>query len=274
MTKRQPAAATQAGSKLPDYGPAPDFAGIDLWLNGKPLTIEELRGKVVLVDFWTYSCINCLRTLPHLEAWDRMYRKDGLVIVGVHTPEFAFEHVASNVRGAVKRLGVRYPVALDNEYGTWNAYGNQYWPAEYLIDKDGHVRQAHFGEGDYDVTEQSIRSLLGEKLASPASDGLNDMTPTGVISGESYLGYERLGTLFHRLEDLPGQGGDVHLPARARPERLAYDGRWTVGAQRIVAGKDARLRLRFYARKVYLVLGGKGTVQVFVDGKRRPRSCT
>ena len=266
VTKRQPAAATQAGSKLPDYGPAPDFAGIDLWLNGKPLTIKELRGKVVLVDFWTYSCINCLRTLPHLEAWDRMYRKDGLVIVGVHTPEFAFEHVAGNVRGAVKRLGVRYPVALDNEYGTWNAYGNQYWPAEYLIDKDGHVRRAHFGEGEYDVTEQSIRSLLGEKLASPASDGLKDMTPTGVISGESYLGYERIGTYFTGSKIYRDKEATYTFPPALGQSDYAYDGRWTVGAQRIVAGKDARLRFRYYARKVYLVLGGKGTVQVLVDG--------
>ena len=220
----------------------------------------------MLVDFWTYSCINCLRTLPHLEAWDRMYRKDGLVIVGVHTPEFAFEHVPSNVRGAVKRLGVRYPVALDNEYGTWNAYGNQYWPAEYLIDKDGHVRHAHFGEGDYDVTEESIRSLLGEKLASPASDGLTDMTPTGVISPESYLGYERI----DRYSPARRSTGTRRrrTPSRPRSARAsyAYAGRWTVGAQRIVAGKDARLRFRYYARKVYLVLGGKGTVQVLVDG--------
>src|SRR3954447_18230334 len=128
-TDRKPAGAQPAGS-IPDYGPAPDFAGITAWFNSKPLTLAQLRGKVVLIDFWTYSCINCLRTLPHLEALDRMYRGKGLVIVGVHTPEFPFEAVPSNVRGAIGRLGVRYPVALDASYGTWNAWGNQYWPAE------------------------------------------------------------------------------------------------------------------------------------------------
>src|SRR5919201_46045 len=151
-------AATSA--QLADYGRAPDFSHISHWLEtpgDRPLSLASLRGKVVLVDFWTYSCINCLRTLPHLEAWDRAYREDGLVIVGVHTPEFAFEHVLSNVRAAVKRLDVRYPVALDNDYATWNAYANEYWPAEYLIDRDGRLRHTHFGEGEYDQTEATIR---------------------------------------------------------------------------------------------------------------------
>src|SRR4029077_8468076 len=139
-------------SGLKDYGAAPNFTGINTWLNtpgGKPLTLAGLRGKVVLVDFWTYSCINCLRTLPYLKACCGTYAKDGFVIVGVHTPEFAFEHEVSNVRMAIGEYGVRYPVAIDNDYGTWNAYGNQYWPAEYLIDASGHVREAHFGEGEY-----------------------------------------------------------------------------------------------------------------------------
>ena len=126
--------------------------------------MRDLRGKVVLVDFWTYTCINCLRTLPHLEAWDAAYREKGLVIVGVHTPEFAFEHSASNVEAAIRRLGVHYPVPLDNEYATWDAYSNQYWPAEYLVDRSGHVRHVHFGEGEYDQTEALIRRLL----AAPA----------------------------------------------------------------------------------------------------------
>ena len=175
--------------RAPRLRACPDFAGIDGWFNSKPLTLQELRGKVVLIDFWTYSCINCLRTLPHVEAWDRMYRDKGLVIVGVHTPEFAFESVPSNVRAPIKRLGVRYPVALDPKYGTWNHWGNQYWPAEYLIDRKGHVRHAHFGKGDYDVREENIRTLLGERPASPASDQLDDVTPTGPISPETYLGY-------------------------------------------------------------------------------------
>jgi cytochrome c biogenesis protein CcdA/thiol-disulfide isomerase/thioredoxin len=261
---RTPVAA--AAEALPDYGPAPNFLAIDEWLNSRPLTMQELRGKVVLVDFWTYSCINCLRTLPHLEAWDRLYRKRGLVIVGVHTPEFAFEHVPSNVRSAVQRLGVRYPVAIDNEYGTWNAYGNQYWPAEYLIDRDGHLRHAHFGEGDYDGSEQAIRTLLGEKPGAPASERLRDLTPSGPLTPETYLGYERIDR-FTGSKLYPDKEATYTLPPALGKDDFAYGGRWTVRAQRIAAGKDARLRLRYYARKVYLVLGGHGTVRVFVDGK-------
>jgi cytochrome c biogenesis protein CcdA/thiol-disulfide isomerase/thioredoxin len=258
-------AATASGA-LTDYGPAPNFAGIDEWLNSKPLTIQELRGKVVLIDFWTYSCINCLRTLPHVEAWYRMYRKDGLVVVGVHTPEFAFEHVPSNVHAAVRRLGVRYPVALDNRYGTWNAYGNQYWPAEYLIDRNGHVRSAHFGEGNYSETEENIRSLLGEKPASPASDRLRDLTPVGLLTPETYLGYGRIDR-FTGSKLYPDKEATYTIPPALGKDDFAYGGRWTVRAQRIVAGKGARLQLRYYARKIYLVLGGHGTVQVLVDGK-------
>jgi thiol-disulfide isomerase/thioredoxin len=144
-------------------GKAPNFAGVTAWLNtpgGKPLSLAALRGKVVLVDFWTYSCINCQRTLPHVEAWYREYAKDGFVVVGVHTPEFAFEHVVSNVRAQAAALGVHYPVAVDDDYATWNAYSNQYWPAAYLIDANGHVRHVHFGEGDYPGTGQLIRELL------------------------------------------------------------------------------------------------------------------
>jgi cytochrome c biogenesis protein CcdA/thiol-disulfide isomerase/thioredoxin len=251
---------------LPDFGPAPDFLAIDGWINSRPLTMRELRGKVVLVDFWTYSCINCLRTLPHVEAWDRLYRKDGLVIVGVHTPEFAFEHVPSNVRAAVRQLGIHYPVALDNEYGTWTAYQNEYWPAKYLIDRTGHVRYAHFGEGSYDVTERNIRLLLGEHPGAPAAAKLRDLTPTGVLTPESYLGYERLaryaGSKLH-----PGKMAGYELPQALGQNALAYGGSWRVESQRIVAGRDARLRLHFYARNVYLVLGGKGRVEVFVEGK-------
>ena len=258
--------AKTASAALPDYGPAPNFAGVDGWLNSRPLTMQELRGKVVLIDFWTYSCINCLRTLPHVEAWYRMYHKDGLVVVGVHTPEFAFEHVPSNVRAAVKRLGVRYPVALDNEYGTWTAYGNQYWPAKYLIDRNGNIRYAHFGEGNYSVTEENIRSLLGEKLTSPASDRLRDLTPTGPLTPETYLGFGRIDR-FTGSKLYPDKQATYSFPPALGKDDFAYGGRWTVRVQRIVAGKDARLELRYYARKVYLVLGGHGTVQVLVDGK-------
>ena len=150
--------ARRTGSRT--LGAAPDFMGVTRWFNSRPLTLEDLRGKVVLVDFWTYTCINCLRTLPYLRAWDERYRDRGLTIVGVHTPEFAFEKDSGNVRDAIARNHLRYAVAQDNDYGTWDAWGNQYWPAKYLIDAKGQVRYAHFGEGDYGVTEVAIRSLL------------------------------------------------------------------------------------------------------------------
>jgi cytochrome c biogenesis protein CcdA/thiol-disulfide isomerase/thioredoxin len=269
VVERKPR-ATHARSGLEDYGPAPDFTGIQAWLNtpaGRPLTLAKLRGKVVLVDFWTYSCINCLRTLPYLEVWYRTYAKDGFVIVGVHTPEFAFEHVVSNIRQATHEYGVRYPVAVDNGYGTWNAYGNRYWPAEYLIDAKGHVRDAHFGEGDYSKTENAIRSLLAERDASlPKAVHLADRTPTYSVTPESYLGSDRL----DRYEGSPlhiGRMARYTLPYVLDQSQLAYGGYWDVRAQRIVAGRNAVLALHFYARRVHLVLGGKGTVSVLLNGK-------
>lgn len=145
---------------LVDRGPAPEFVGIDTWLNSAPLTMKNLRGKVVLVDFWTYSCINCLRTLPYVTKWHEKYKDQGLVVIGVHTPEFAFERRTSNVQTATKRFGVRYPVAQDNQYATWHAYKNQYWPASYLIDRNGRIMHQHFGEGGYEEMEAAIRTLL------------------------------------------------------------------------------------------------------------------
>ena len=195
-----------------------------------------------------------------------MYRDKGLVIVGVHTPEFAFESVPSNVRAAIKRLGIRYPVALDPKYGTWNHWGNQYWPAEYLIDKQGHVRHAHFGEGDYAGSEKNIRTLLGEKPASPASDRLADITPTGPISPETYLGYSRIDR-YTGKKLITDKEATYAFPSALGQNDLAYGGRWKVEAERIVAGQGARLRFHYYARKVYIVLGGKGRVQALVDGK-------
>jgi cytochrome c biogenesis protein CcdA/thiol-disulfide isomerase/thioredoxin len=262
--------AQLAAAKPRDFGPAPDFTGISSWLNtpgGRPLSLASLRGKVVLVDFWTYSCINCLRTLPHLEAWDRAYRKAGLVIVGVHTPEFAFEHVVSNVRSASRRLSVRYPVAIDNGYGTWQAYGNQYWPAEYLIDRNGHVRHAHFGEGEYSQTESLIRRLLAADMNTlAAATKAPDTTPSGILTPESYLGYKRL----DRYVGSPpahDREATYSFPKQVGPNELAYAGRWRVEGERIVAGAGARLRLHYQARDVYLVLGGKGRVQALLDGK-------
>jgi thiol-disulfide isomerase/thioredoxin len=250
-------------------GTAPEIRGIDTWVNttgGKPLALAGLRGRVVLLDFWTYSCINCLRTLPHLEAWDRAYRAAGLTIVGVHSPEFAFERVPDNVRAAVKRLDVRYPVALDNDFATWRAYSNQYWPAEYLIDRNGRLRFHHFGEGTYEDTEQRIRALLGETVkTSPTS--VEGAAPTELTTPESYLGYERLAR-FANGRVAPDVESAYGFPKGALPnDALAYAGRWKVERERIVAGGGARVRLQFQAKDVFLVLGGKGRVRVLVDGR-------
>lgn len=158
-------ATSAAAASLPSSAvtQAPEFSGIEQWHNSAPLTMQQLRGKVVLVDFWTYTCINCIRTLPHVTEWHRKYKDQGLVVVGVHTPEFPFERSAGNVKKAIGRFDIAYPVAQDNRYATWNAYGNQYWPAVYLIDKKGQVVYTHFGEGAYDKTEATIRALLAQK---------------------------------------------------------------------------------------------------------------
>jgi cytochrome c biogenesis protein CcdA/thiol-disulfide isomerase/thioredoxin len=250
---------------LTDYGEAPELHASGRWFNSAPLTMHGLRGKVVLVDFWTYSCVNCLRTLPHLKAWDAAYRKDGLVIVGVHTPEFAFEHDSGNVRSAIERLGVRYPVMQDNAFRTWNAYANQYWPAEYLVDRNGHVRHAHFGEGSYGETEALIRRLLrvGGTRARPVADA----TPRGVQTPETYLGYDRIARYVGSTLR-PDREASYTFPEDVPQNGLAYAGRWRVEGERAVAGEDARLRLHFYARNVYLVLGGRGRVDVLLGGKR------
>jgi cytochrome c biogenesis protein CcdA/thiol-disulfide isomerase/thioredoxin len=249
---------------LPDYGVAPPLQAGGDWINSKPLTIRQLRGKVVLVDFWTYSCINCLRTLPHLKSWYASYRDKGLVIVGVHTPEFAFEHVSSNVRAAVKRLGIDYPVVQDNKYKTWDNYANQYWPAEYLIDRAGHVRHTHFGEGEYPQTEALIRRLLG--TTGPKARQMADATPTELLTPETYLGYSRLDRYVGSTLR-PDTTATYTLPTSVPQNGVAYGGSWHVGAERIVAGAGARLRLHFHAEDVYVVLGGHGTVQALVNGK-------
>jgi cytochrome c biogenesis protein CcdA/thiol-disulfide isomerase/thioredoxin len=257
-------------SELRDFGQAPDFQKISTWLNSKPLTLASLRGKVVLIDFWTYSCVNCIRTLPYVKRWYEAYRDAGLVVVGVHTPEFAFEHVPSNVKGAVESFGIDYPVALDNDYGTWTAWGNRYWPAEYYIDRQGHVRYAHFGEGDYAGTENVIRTLLAEKnLPAPVSGSIHEQTPTEALTPETYLGSDRLSN-FVGSPVVPGRETSYTIPKVVPLNGVAYGGRWTVDRERIVAGDEARLRLSYHARNVYLVLGkgeSAGSVQVSVDGK-------
>jgi cytochrome c biogenesis protein CcdA/thiol-disulfide isomerase/thioredoxin len=244
---------------------APEFQDISAWVNSPPLSVRQLRGKVVLVDFWTYSCINCLRTLPYLKSWYAHYNSKGLVIVGVHSPEFPFEHDLGNVRAAVKRLGIRYPVALDNHFGTWDAYRNEYWPADYLIDRQGRVRDAHFGEGAYSQTEHEIRTLLGSSL--PAALDQRDRTPQELRSPESYLGYTRLGN-YDGSPLRPDEPALYRFPRTLPKDSFAYAGTWTVEGDRILAGPRAGLRFNFLAHDVHLVMTGRGVVEVMLNGRK------
>ncbi|HVU60127.1 MAG TPA: cytochrome c biogenesis protein DipZ [Mycobacteriales bacterium] len=262
---------TLSAADLPVYGKAPDFADVTHWFNtpdGAALNLAQLKGKVVLVDFWTYSCINCLRSLPHVEAWYARYHSDGFEVVGVHTPEFDFEHVVGNVASAIARLGVAYPVAMDNDYGTWNAWGNDSWPAEYLIDPDGNVRYGSVGEGDYGQTEAAIRALLTANGVThlPSTTDVPDDTPMRASTPESYLGYER-------LERYDGPAIARNAPkaytfaASLAASHLSYAGTWTVESQDILAGSDAALRINVSASDVYLVLAGDGTVTATLNGR-------
>jgi cytochrome c biogenesis protein CcdA/thiol-disulfide isomerase/thioredoxin len=265
------AATTGKMATLPDLGRAPNFTGIVSWLNtpgNKPLSLAQLKGKVVLVDFWTYSCINCQRALPHVEGWYQDYKDDGLVVVGVSTPEFAFEHVISNVRGATGNLGIHYPVAIDNNYATWDAYNNEYWPAEYLIDPTGEVRAYDFGEGGYSTMESNIRQLLTANGVTTlrAPTDVPDKTPTVETTPESYVGYEEeqyeVGTTIVRDK------ATVYKPPSTVPlNSFAFDGTWTDHSQEATAGADASIELHFEANDVYLVMGGSGTVDVSFDGR-------
>jgi cytochrome c biogenesis protein CcdA/thiol-disulfide isomerase/thioredoxin len=258
---------------LDDIGTAPEFVDTQDWFNtpgDKPLTMKGLRGKVVLIDFWTYSCINCIRTLPYLNAWNKRYAKDGLVIVGVHTPEFPFEREASNVEEAIKADGIEYPVVQDNEMQTWNAYGNLYWPAEYYVDSRGKVRYADFGEGDYGQKEQVIRELLTEAGHPPGKErsGAHGMAaePT-VTTPESYLGSERAEDFNNGLIKPGRQTFTLENPGA---NELSYGGEWKIEEQPVTAGKGARLDLNFGARRVYLVLGSPGKprrIKVMLDGR-------
>ncbi|MFD8497042.1 cytochrome c biogenesis protein DipZ [Amycolatopsis sp. NPDC059657] len=235
---------------------APDFTGVTQWLNtDKPLSLPELRGKVVVVSFWTYSCINCQRALPHLKQWYDTYRGSGLVVVGVHTPEFAFEHDPGNVADQAKALGVTYPVAIDNDYATWNAYSNNYWPAAYLVDGTGQIRRSIFGEGHYAEFEQQLRQALGDAGAHslPKPTDVPDTTPTTSLTPETYLGTEHAG-------GTAGQTRGYSFPAEVSPDTFSLAGTWTSEKEYLTAGPDARLRLDFHAMSVHWVLGGSGTV--------------
>jgi cytochrome c biogenesis protein CcdA/thiol-disulfide isomerase/thioredoxin len=267
-----------AAHALPDLGTAPAFMETEGWFNtpgNRPLALSSLRGHVVLIDFWTYTCINCIRTLPYLKAWDGAYRRDGLAIVGVETPEFAFEHDAGNVANAITQFGLRYPVVQDNNMGTWNAYGNQYWPADYLIDAHGEVRYAAFGEGDYDKTETAIRALLAEAGHQVGGKG----RPSGVIvpslqaTPETYLGTARAQGWAN------GPKAGLHDYGKSAPASLAvndfaFSGTWNVSAQPALAGPGAGVDVEFQAKNVYLVLSSPRErplpVQVLLDGRSIP----
>ncbi len=262
-------------SGLAHYGPAPEIQGTQRWFNtpgDRPLTLAALRQqhRVVLIDFWTYTCINCIRTLPQLEAWDAKYRRDGLTIIGVHTPEFPFEHDAGNVASAIKQDGIRYPVAQDNDAATWNAYSNEYWPAEYLIDANGQVRHVHFGEGDYGQTERAIRGLLAEagRTRLGGMSRAHVITPSGLATPETYLGSLRAQGFDRRITNgfTRFYGGAPRLPLNG----FAYRGVWKITPESATAEQGARLFARFQARHVYLVLGSPGRtrkLRVLLDGR-------
>jgi thiol-disulfide isomerase/thioredoxin len=266
---------------LPVEGTFPSLGGAIEWLNSPPLTPQALKGKVVLVDFWTYSCINCLRALPYVRAWADKYKDQGLVVIGVHTPEFAFEKNVDNVRKAAADLGVTYPVAIDNNYTVWRAFNNQYWPAHYFIDAEGRIRHHHFGEGEYDQSERVIQQLLAEANGKPMSGDLVSVKATGaeaasdwneVDSPETYVGYSR-------AENFISPGGAVSDEAHAYSvgnpalNEWGLSGNWTVGKEQAVLNEaGGGIVYRFHDRDLHLVLGpaadGKPVrFRVTIDGK-------
>jgi cytochrome c biogenesis protein CcdA/thiol-disulfide isomerase/thioredoxin len=255
---------------------APEITGISDWLNSEPLKLSDLKGKVVLIDFWTYSCINCQRTQPYLNAWYDKYEKNGLVIIGVHAPEFAFEKVKGNVANAIKDEGIKYPVALDNNFATWRAYNNEYWPAKYLIDKDGNIRYTQFGEGEYSKTESVIQDLLKESGKSiDVSIDKNDGT-NPVANGqtpETYLNYSRGERFANSSQFVADQPVNYMLVSKPGQDNWSLGGKWQVGKESSQSMEDAaKLTLSYSAKNVYLVMDGpKGAqVGVSVDGIASP----
>jgi cytochrome c biogenesis protein CcdA/thiol-disulfide isomerase/thioredoxin len=265
----------EAATALQDCGKAPAISGISQWLNtpnNAALDASSYAGKVVLVDFWAYSCINCQRAIPHVEAWYSAYQAAGLEVIGVHTPEYAFEHVASNVDAGAKRLKITYPIAIDNDYTTWDAFTNNSWPAEYLVDATGEIRHVAIGEGDYGVTESLIRKLLtaaNPTATLPAATDVPDTTPTNQLqTPESYLGAERANNLANTT---PLGSGDqtFSYPASVPNDEFALTGTWSVSPESLTAGKDAGIRLNFLASDVYLDVGGTGTITATVNGQTK-----
>lgn len=249
---------------LDDLGEMPALSGAVQWLNSPPLTAEALRGKVVLVDFWTYSCINCLRTLPYVKAWAEKYRAQGLVVIGVHAPEFAFERDIGNVTKEAKKLGIDYPIAIDNNYSIWRAFNNQYWPAHYFIDATGHIRYQHFGEGDYAQSERVIQELLRQAGAKNISTAVSQVAGQGVeqaaghqadISPETYLGYARADSFASGAvsQDMIAR---YSVPATLQLNSWGLAGNWTIDGENVTLNAPkGRIVYRFHARDLHLVLG-------------------
>jgi thiol-disulfide isomerase/thioredoxin len=268
-------------SSLPVEGHLPSFNGATGWLNSEPLSTESLRGKVVLVDFWTYTCINWLRTLSYIRAWAEKYEEHGLVVIGVHTPEFPFEHDVDNVREAAKEMVVEYPIALDSDYAIWGAFSNRYWPAVYLADAQGRIRHHRFGEGGYEELERVIQRLLGEAGRRGVGDELVSVVPDGfeaqadwanLESPETYLGYEQAQNFASPAGASPGEAHSYVAPDRLKLNHWALTGDWSVerGASLLNQG-EGRISFRFHARDVHLVMGPpeRGTsvpFRVLVDG--------
>ena len=281
MSKVTSGAVTGATSAPPVEGQLPSLGGAVAWLNSPPLSAQSLRGKVVLIDFWTYSCINCLRTLPYLKAWYERYKDRGLVIIGVHAPEFAFEKDEANVRRAVEELGVRYPVAIDNDYAIWRAFNNEYWPAHYFIDAAGRIRGHHFGEGAYEESEQLIRTLLDESgaqalpgmVGTQAAQGIEVASDErAVASPETYVGYERARNFSSPVAVRRDRRASYALPSALQLNQWSLGGPWIVGPE--FAQADApgtRIAFRFHARDLHLVLapgrdGKPVRFKVTIDG--------
>ncbi len=257
-----------------DYGLAPEFPGTARWINSPPLGMSGLAGSVVLVDFWTYSCVNCVRSVPYLRSWHDTYSNRGLVVVGVHSPEFAFERSERNVERAAKELGVSWPIVLDNDFSIWMSYANRYWPARYLVDREGRVRYWQFGEGGYSDVERMIISLLGESETA-GNDRLVSSADPEYESGteETYLGYARGAGLATRQIPVPDQSVE-YAPARSPANgEWTLDGRWTIAHEYAVPDSRGVLELGFDAREVYLVVdpeGRVGTIRITVDGSTPP----
>ncbi|WP_413990842.1 cytochrome c biogenesis protein DipZ [Labrys okinawensis] len=279
MMKAKPAGG---GETLPVEGQLPSLSGAVEWLNTPPLTAEGLRGKVVVVDFWTYSCINCLRSIPYVRAWAEKYKDQGLVVIGVHAPEFAFEKNADNVKQAVKDLKIDYPVAIDNNYAIWQGFNNEYWPAHYFIDAQGRIRGHHFGEGDYDKSEQIIQQLLKEAGKTNVAQGVVQVEAKGaeaaadmsdVISPETYIGYDRADN-FIAPSGMVVDKSQVYAKAGSLDlNQWTLSGDWTVDKEKATLNAaNGSITYRFHARDLHLVLGPGGggkpvRFRVLVDGK-------